>query len=276
MIACACARSHAAPPGASAAAASSARRSRLVQLAAPDVRLGLDQAQRPAASARRAARHPELGALDRRAEIVGAQRLRGRALVPAHGARRLAAAAEVLGQRHRVARRPPAPATRPRAGGRARDRRRSASRRPPRAPARARTVNSDVRRARSGVAARATSSRAARRSMRVRHVGQLGLAAEQRRHARRARSARRTRRRAQHALGLAPLGVEARLHHPEHGVGQRRRARPAGGRADQLLEVERVAVGALDDRLPRRRPRRRPAPRAPASRWRASTAVPGG
>ncbi len=53
---------------------------------------------------------------------------------------------------------------------------------------------------------------------------------------------------------------------------------PVGRGADQLLQVERVAVGALDrcSATIGRCGARRRAPRAPASRWPRSTAAPGG
>ena len=61
-------------------------------------------------------------------------------------------------------------------------------------------------------------------------------------------------RRAQHAARLGVEPLEPRLHHREHRLGQR--VAPAlGHRADQLLEVERVAGGALDDARDRARPR---------------------
>ena len=56
---------------------------RLGQLAAPDVRLGADEPQLPGQLARRAAGETQLGALDRGDQVVGGERLRRRALVPA-------------------------------------------------------------------------------------------------------------------------------------------------------------------------------------------------
>ena len=159
--------------------------------------------------------------------------------------RRLVAAAEVLGQHHGVAR-PAAPATRRPGGGRARDRRRSAWRRPPRAPARARTSARRRRRRASGAGIRASSSRAHSRSsqsldLRRPRASPPSSAATPPREKRSPKTlaARSTRR-------ASGLGVEARLHHGEHRVGQRLAAAVGGG-ADQLLQVEGVAVGAVDD-----------------------------
>ena len=70
--------------------------------AAPHVRLGLDEAERAELVARRAALCRAGRALERRPEIVRLERVLGRAAVPVHGALRRAAAAEVLGERHRV------------------------------------------------------------------------------------------------------------------------------------------------------------------------------
>ena len=184
MIAWACARSHAAPPGRRApSAASSARRPRRVQLAAPDVRLGLDQAERPAASPAAPLGH----ARARRARSP--RRGRWRAApppprrVPAHRARRLAAALEVLGQRHGVARPRLLEPRRRRAGGRA-----SRSSSVSIAYAASRTsacANDELPSARPLPASRrARPARAPPSALDgVGDVGELGLAAEQRRHA---------------------------------------------------------------------------------------------
>jgi hypothetical protein len=53
---------------------------------------------------------------------------------------------------------------------------------------------------------------------------------------------------AQHTAGLDREPAEPGLHHGQHGLGQRL-VLALGGRADQLLEVERVAVGPLDQAL---------------------------
>src|SRR5438034_298250 len=50
----------------------------------------------------------------------------------------------------------------------------------------------------------------------------------------------------QDALGTGPLGVEARLDGPQHRVGEGISSARGDG-PDELLEVEGVAVGALDD-----------------------------
>ena len=55
-------------------------------------------------------------------------------------------------------------------------------------------------------------------------------------------------RRAEHALHVVAERVEAALHDPEDGVGQRV-GLASGDRTDQLLEEERVAARALDDAL---------------------------
>ena len=133
----------------------------------------------------------------------------------AHRARRLVAEAEVLGQRHRVARRPSAPATRPPAGGRARDPRRSASRTPPRAPARARR---SARRRAAAASATGDARHQLARAQQIEPVAHArARASPPSRNVTPAREKRspKTLARAQHAARVGILGVEARLHHAD-------------------------------------------------------------
>ena len=80
-------------------------------------------------------------------------------------------------------------------------------------------------------------------------VGELGRArrtAEQRRDPARPEDLPEDARRPEHPARVGLLLLEARLRHGEDGVGQVV-ALAGGDRADQLLEVERVAAGAVDE-----------------------------
>ncbi len=165
------------------------------------------------------------------------------------GPRRLAAALEVLGQGHRDPPRPPARATRPRAGGRAGGR---ASVSMPYAASRTSACRKRYSAASGAPSARPPDDELA-------HL-ELG---EQRRRPRPRRAARRPappERLAEDARGpqRPPRAhverLEPRLHHRQHRLRQvlalaRRR------RADLLLEVEGVAVRPLDQRRHERRAR---------------------
>ena len=253
------------PSPGSSAHASRPRSSAERELAAPDVGLGLDQAERPSSSPAAPQATPALGALDGRGEIVRLERLLGGAAVPAHAPRRLAAAPEVLGHRHRVGR---AVLLQPLAGEAVAERAVRLGQHGVGRLAHQRVAEDvvGVARRRRGRRPASTSSRAASASSQAPTSRRCDVAAEQRGDRRRGEAIAEDARRAEDALGLAALGVEARLHRAEHRVGER--VLPAGGDgADQLLEVEGVAVRAIDDARHHRvarRPRR--ARRAPASR----------
>ena len=241
-------RTTAGEPAGSRRSASCAHSSASAKFAAPAVRLGLDETR-----ARRAPRRRRRSATARSArastarEVVAAERLLGGALIPdaarlgarrrARSARRAAIASRLAGALQPLRRR---------GGGRARDRssvsmpyaasrtsawRKAYSASPGKRPSRG---------ARDHLAlapARASQPPSCVASVRV---------AEQRGDAAAPEDLAEHARRAQHAPRLGSSALEARLHHRQHRLGQLG-ALALGGRADQLLEVERVAGGALDD-----------------------------
>ena len=210
-----------------------------LQLAAPHVGLGLDEAEAAEVVPVGAGGDAALGAREGGGEVVRFEGLLGRAAVPADGARGLAAAPEVLGHGHGVG-----------------------VARPLHEAARETVAEGAVGLREHGVrgvahhgvaedeldAARARGEQLARRERGegAAHVGHGAVAAEERRHALHGEAPAEHARGAEDALGLGPLGVAARLHEAEHRVGEHVAA-ACGDGADELAQVEGVAAPLLDD-----------------------------
>ena len=223
-------------------------RRRLGEVVAPRVRLADQRHQRAAPVAVRAVLQPLLCPRDRRRRVAPAHGLVRRPRVPPERAGRLPRALEVLRQHHRVALacalEPLGREPVPRRAVRVREHRVR------------RLAHQRVAEAELGLVPEALLPRP-RDDLLLGQVLQPALhvpAADERRHAALVERLPEHARRAEHAPRLHVEPLEARLHHREHRLGQGGLLlRPGLGRgADQLLQVERVPVGAVHDGLHRR------------------------
>jgi hypothetical protein len=221
------------------------------ELAAPSMRLRLEQAERAeglacGGAARLEAADAALGAVDHALEVVALERLLGAAEVETGGTRRLVASGVVLGKGGGVdlARLLEPGAGEPVAGGAILLGERGVGR----------VADGGVPEGELDLA------REARRGAledhlaldeiaeRVADEGEL-RAPEQRGHAPAPERPPEDAGRAEHALGVGAERVEARLDHPEHGLGQPVLLAACGHCADQLLQVECVALAPVREQL---------------------------
>ena len=208
-----------------------------IEVAAPHRDLGLDREQVALLDLVGAAPQRALDEAGRAQLVLALERLLGRAAELAQRALRGAAAVEVIGE-HRgvgVPRR-----LEPHAGRAVRDD----------------AIGVGQRRVHRVAHERVTELEArarAREDLLVAHRGEVGLGVvDECGHAVGGELVAEHARGAQHAARTRIEDVEARLHHAEHGVGQRVRARSARDRAHHLLEVERMTGRARDERRERR------------------------
>ena len=226
------------------------------QLAAPLVRLGLDQTSSPSTAISAPSATPRSARWIAAAKSLPSSACSAARAVPRDRARRLAAALEVLGEHHRVAL---AGALEPLAGEPVAERAVGVGQHRVRGLAHQRVAERVLRRRRgrrrAGAGAMSSRSHRARRATRPRSWSRAA-AAEQRDHAAAPEHLAEHARGAQHA---ARVGARARRGAPAPSRAPSRaarRPRAVGDRADQLLEVERVALGrARRARATRRRRR---------------------
>ncbi len=218
---------------------------RRAQVSAPAVRLGLQQAQAAQVVAVSAARDPSIGARHRGIEVVAAERLLRRSLVALQGPRAVAAALPVLGQ-HQGRRLPPllepsgcervarvtVSLRQHRVGGLAND------------LVTERVLDLVGERRRGPAGQELTCQQPAQHLVHVASLEERGRASTPEGPPEHAGPA-------QQPPLVGPEPLEARLDHGQHAVGQRV-AGVRRGRADQLLEEERVPRCAFDDPVDRR------------------------